>query len=512
MNSKRKYPIGIDSFEEIITGNYIYVDKTDMIYELVKTGKVYFIRRPAKFGKSVLISTLKAYFEGKKELFKGLAIDKLETEWAQYTVLHLQMGKANCQSTANFDKMLDDQLRKWEELYGTHEVEVGFSLRFEGIIRRAYQKTGRRAAVLIDDYDNPLLDVFENEEQITKYYNELHGLYSVLKAADEYLEFVFVTGSTTCIYTGMNQLNHLTTHYQYEALCGITEDELLNNFGDDIKELSEALNISTEETRLRLKKKYGGHHFCPTKLEIYNPFSLFNAFKTKELANYWYKNATPPFVFKFLQRAKFCHTNMDDTLTTDSAMFLFRSTDKDPISIAFQGGYLTIVGYNDELIILGFPNEEVREDFYEQLHLHFFQKMPNSRLVVPKLWQDLQRGDIEAFIQHFHSLIAGIDVSLFKFDMLEQDYEFFIRLILLLMDLGPRIETHRMYRSMDAEIFTPTHIYMFDFAFDQTTAKALDNLKYERLVERYKSDGRKIVQIGVKFSRELWNLDGWEMQ
>ena len=310
-----KYPIGIQSFENIIEDGFVYVDKTDLVYSLATEGKVYFLSRPRKFGKSLLVSTLKCYFEGRKELFKGLAIDSLETDWYHYPVFHLSFGGQNFPEPYTLDKVLDEFVSEAESIYGKGPFAQTLSSRFKAVLGNAHKKTGKRAVVLIDEYDKPLLDVMDAEMTITTDYgkigleeynrNLLKGFYSVFKEADADLRFVFLTGVTkfsqVSVFSGFNQPDDISLSPEYETLCGITEEEMLSVFAEPIEKMSKSYGCDYDGMVAMLKKQYDGYHFSKEMTEIYNPFSLLNALKKGDIQNYWFRTGTPTYLIRLME-------------------------------------------------------------------------------------------------------------------------------------------------------------------------------------------------------------------
>ena len=305
----KKYPVGIQNFEGLRKGNYCYIDKTALIYQLVSNGKYYFLSRPRRFGKSLLLSTLEAYFQGQKELFRGLTIESLETDWNVYPVLHLDLNAEKYDTKEKLYGMLNDALCKWEELYGSRPSEQSLPLRFKGIIERASEKTGSQVVVLIDEYDKPMLQAIGNEELLTDYRNTLKAFYGVLKSCDRYLRFALLTGVTkfskVSVFSDLNNLMDITLDNRYAAICGITEAELYENFTEDIVQLGEQNNMNPEEARAMLKTMYDGYHFAANSADIYNPFSLLNTFAKMSFGSYWFETGTPTFLVELLKNSRY---------------------------------------------------------------------------------------------------------------------------------------------------------------------------------------------------------------
>ncbi len=372
-----KYPIGIQSFEQIIDGGYVYVDKTALVYDLVHNGKIYFLCRPRRFGKSLLVSTLKCYFEGRKDLFKGLAIDRLEQEWKQYPEFHLDFNGINFTDAGVLNQVLEGFVASAERLYGRDELALTLGSRFKAVLKAAHEKTGLRAVVLIDEYDKPLLDVLDQDLYITvngqkrklEDWNRevLKGFYSVFKAADEHLQFVLLTGVTkfsqVSVFSGFNQPDDISMDERYEALCGITEEELYSVFDEPIKAMAQRYKVSEDEMKYKLKRKFDGYHFSPNMLDIYNPFSILNALSKKILSDYWLATGTPSYLVRLLSH---CKENMNELTGKYYLPNSFAMYDPDVDSmlpLLYLNGYLTIKDWNMDMdsYLLDYPNEEVRQ-------------------------------------------------------------------------------------------------------------------------------------------------------
>lgn len=371
---RQLYPIGIQTFSEIRRKNYLYIDKTEYVYRMTHFDSKYvFLSRPRRFGKSLLTSTLHSYFEGCKELFEGLAIDKLEAEWTRYPVLHFDMSMAKHVDKERLEQMLSVQLYRYEEVYGKVSEEVTLNDRFSGLIRRVCQQTGRQVVVLIDEYDAPLLDVVHEEKNLPVLRDVMRNFYSPLKACDPYLRFVFLTGITKfsqlSIFSELNNLKNISMHDDFSALCGITEQELLTDLKPDIERMAKANNGTYEEACAHLKRQYDGYHFSKNCADIYNPFSLFNAFDAKEYKNFWFSTGTPTFLIDILQRTDFDVQSLDGLTATDEQFDAPTDHIVDPIPVLYQSGYLTIKGYDPafRLYRLAYPNGEVRYGFTESL-------------------------------------------------------------------------------------------------------------------------------------------------
>ncbi len=365
--SERKYPIGIQNFEKLRTDGYVYVDKTAWVYKLVNTGSYYFLSRPRRFGKSLLLSTIEAYLEGKRELFEGLAIEQLEKNWTKHPILHLDLNTEKYTTPEALDAILDDALSSWESLYGRRESERSLSLRFQGIIRRACEQTGERVVILVDEYDKPMLQAIGNPELQTAYRDTLKAFYGALKSRDGYIKFAMLTGVTkfgkVSVFSDLNNLQDISMWDRYADVCGVSEEELLRDFSGDIRMLGEANGMSEEETLAKLRENYNGYHFCEDCIGVYNPFSLLNTFAQKRFRSYWFETGTPTYLVELLKMHRYNLEDLAHEVTTADVLNSVDSASTNPVPVVYQSGYLTIKEYDPrfETYTLGFPNREVEE-------------------------------------------------------------------------------------------------------------------------------------------------------
>lgn len=373
MIQQKKYPNGIQNFEKIRREGYFYIDKTAIIHQLVQTGQYYFLSRPRRFGKSLLISTLEAYFEGKKELFDGLQMEQLEKEWKAYPVLHLDLNAEKYDTPDSLEAMLNDTLCSWEILYGTAPSETTLSLRFKGIIQRAEKQTGKQVVILIDEYDKPLLQTLGNEALQTDFRNTLKAFYGVLKTCDPYIRFALLTGVTrfskVSISSDLNNLRDISMSATYGKLCGITQEELTQNLKAETEFMALKNNLSIEQTEEALKEWYNGYHFDQECTDIYNPFSLLNAFAEMKFGSYWFETGTPTFLVKLLKKSRYPLAELTGTMATSTSLGGIEAPEENPIPMLYQSGYLTIKSFDERFrtYTLGFPNREVADGFTRYL-------------------------------------------------------------------------------------------------------------------------------------------------
>lgn len=367
-----KYPIGIQDFEDLRRNGYKYVDKTNFVYKLTDEGKYYFLSRPRRFGKSLFLSTLEAYFQGKKELFEGLAIYDLETEWKKYPIFHIDLNTANFREKDSLYNVLNDYLTGWEDKYGTRDSEVTLPLRFKGVIARAAEKEGRGVVILIDEYDKPILQTLQTPELQAEHRAQLKAFYSVLKTQDRYIKFAFITGVTTfgkiSVFNDLNLMD-ISMDYRYVNICGTTEEELKSYFKEGISELASANGDSESETIDKLRMRYGGYHFEKNSEGIYNPFSVLNTLAKHRYKNYWFETGTPTFLIELLKEHGYRLPDLSKEQVSANVMSSMDSSFPNPIPVIYQSGYLTIKGYDERFkkYQLGFPNKEVEEGFLNLL-------------------------------------------------------------------------------------------------------------------------------------------------
>ena len=368
-----KYPIGIQDFEDLQRNGYAYVDKTNFVYKLADEGKYYFLSRPRRFGKSLFLSTLEAYFQGKKELFKGLAIYDLETEWKKYPIFHIDLNTANFREKDSLYMVLNDYLTTWECKYGTRESEATLALRFKGVIARAAEKEGRGVVILIDEYDKPILQTLRDPELQAEHRAQLKAFYSVLKTQDRYIKFAFLTGVTkfgkVSVFSDLNNLTDISMDHRYISICGMTEKELLTNFKEGINELASANEDNETETIDKLRMRYSGYHFEENSEEIYNPFSVLNTLANSRYDDYWFKANTHTFLIDILRKHDYCITSLSKAQIKANMM---NNVDSNPIPVIYQSGYLTIKSYDERFknYQLGIPNKEVEEGILNTLLPH----------------------------------------------------------------------------------------------------------------------------------------------
>lgn len=512
---KRRHPVGIQTFSEIIRLNCVYIDKTDLVYRMAnEAGKSYFLTRPRRFGKSVLISTFEAYFEGRKELFKGLAIEQLETEWTVHPVLRLDLSRTKYSCIEELSSLLINHLRIWEEIYGAPHPEESFSTRFYNLIIRAYKQTGKEVVVLIDEYDSPLLDSNDNPELQKELRNMIRAFYAPLKDADRYLCLVFLTGITKfsqmSIFSELNNLNNISMLPEYETICGISEKELHTEMAEDIRQLATHLGKSEVEMKAVLKQRYDGYHFSKAMTDIYNPFSLLTAFANKMLDNYWFSTGTPTFLIELLKSEQIDIPNLEGIQA--SATDFDRSTEKitNVIPVLYQSGYLTIKDYNPlfNTYTLGYPNQEVRIGFLRCLLPDYVH--PNTitggSMVVGFL-QDLMDHKLEECMVRLQTFFADIPYTLYNKS--KKHYQTALYILFRLMGQYVEVEVATHTGRIDAVLQLKDAIYLFEFKVDKSAQEALEQINSKQYALKYSLDQRPLYKIGVNFSTTTRTPNEW---
>ncbi len=511
------YPIGIQNFEKIRTEGYLYIDKTELVYRLVKTGSYYFLSRPRRFGKSLLISTLGAYFQGKKELFQGLAIEQLEKDWTKHPILHLDLNTEKYDTAESLDNLLNNALAYWESYYGTEPSEVSIPLRFKGVVRRACEKTGRRVVILIDEYDKPMLQAIGNEDLQEKYRNTLKAFYSVLKTMDGYIRFALLTGVTkfgkVSVFSDLNNLNDISMDRRYVEICGITEPEIHRDLEPDLHELSEAQGITYEQTCQELKERYDGYHFTYKSVGIYNPFSLLNTFYKMSFGSYWFETGTPSYLVKLLQRDHYDLQRLVHDEATSDMLNSIDSTSRNPLPVIYQSGYLTIKGYDArfDLYRLGFPNREVEEGFIKYL-LPFYVNMDEGKSIfhISRFVYEIEHGDYEAFLCRLQSFFADTPYELVR--DLELHYQNVLFIIYKLLGFYVQAEYHTSNGRIDMVLKTDKYVYVMEFKFDGTPEEALKQIDEKGYTVPFHNDSRQLIKIGVNFSPKTRNIEAWRVE
>lgn len=493
----------------------MYVDKTRLVYQLTHSGKYFFLSRPRRFGKSLLISTLKAYFEGKKELFQGLALEKLEADWTSYPVLHLDLNSEIYQSQDSLLKILKRHLLKWARSHSVDLPDDTISGQFESIIEQVHAKTNQKIVILVDEYDKPLLETMDNPELQESYRRILKGFYGMLKSMDQYIRFAMLTGVTkfgkVSVFSDLNNLNDISLDESYHDICGITEVELLDNFTEELQALSLRLGKDMDDTLKLLKENYDGYHFCAsTSPGLYNPFSLLNALSKSQIGSYWFATGTPTFLVKLIQKN---NGDLDSILGMSTSADVLNCIDlssNNPVSTLYQSGYLTIKSYDDEyeLYNLGFPNKEVEKGFYEFM-FPFYTSLTNAetRSGIVNIVQDIRNGNVEGFMRWLKSLFADTPYELVL--NLENYYQNVLHILFKLLGFYVQAERHTSVGRIDLLLQTSLFVYVMELKLDKSAQEALAQIDSKEYALAFEASGRKIFKIGINFSSKTRNIEDW---
>lgn len=516
-----KYPIGIQTFEYIRENNFVYVDKTALVYQLAKEGTIYFLSRPRRFGKSLLISTLETYFEGRSELFNGLAIEKLEKDWTCHPVFHLDFNGDNFNKEHVLEDKIEGFVAQNERKYGKDPDLITMGDRFQSVLRHAYEQTGQRVVVLIDEYDKPILDVLDTPME-EKNRETLKSFYSTFKGADRYLRFVMLTGVTkfsqVSVFSGFNQPNDISMDERYEALCGITQEELEHYFAEAIVQMSEEEGCTLDEMKSLLKAQYDGYHFSKRMQDIYNPFSILNAFSKLSIGDYWFASGTPTYLVKLLR-----HNNEQINELTgkyyDASLFADYKADVErPLPMIYQSGYFTIKGYDRRRrrYLLDFPNDEVRKGFLSVLAAGYLRPRHDEVTSwVADAVDLLEDGQTDALRDSFTAFLSDIPYDAHDStrtpELSEKHFQYTFYLILRLMGVYClRIEQTQSLGRVDCILETPAYIYIFEFKLDGTADEALLQIEEKGYATPYLTDKREVVRIGVVFSSQTRTIAEWK--
>ena len=513
----RKLPIGIQSFESLRKDNYLYVDKTKVIFDLINLGRYFFLSRPRRFGKSLLLSTIKSYFEGKRELFDGLALSKKEVEWVARPVLYLDLNTNAYDDKSVLVDKLDDSLSKWEQEYGLESKDLPLGMRFEKVIEGAYKKTGHRVAILVDEYDKPMLQAIGNKELQEDFRSTLKGFYGALKSMDSCIKFAMLTGVTkfgkVSVFSDLNNLNDISMDAQYYDICGITEEELKSNFSFYIKQLAEANSLSIDECLGRLKEMYDGYHFEESVPGVYNPFSLLNAFLKKKFGSYWFESGTPTYLVKLLQLHDYKLEKLDGLETSSQVLNSIDSGSTNPVPTIYQSGYLTIKGYDPEfgLYKLGYPNKEVEEGFLSFL-LPYYSAYDNvdSPFELQQFVKDVKSGNVEQFIERLRSFFSATPYDTMK--DVENYYQNVLLILFRLAGFYIRAEYRTSRGRIDLLLESQDYRYVMELKLDKTAEEALSQIKTKEYALPYSLDGKKTYLIGLNFSSQTRNIDKYVIE
>ena len=535
MNCPRKLPIGVQSFKDLREKGFLYVDKTEYLFRLANSSKVYFLSRPRRFGKSLFLSTLAAYFRGQKELFKSLYLEKAEekqaaqenrTAWQTYPALYLDFNTKNYIDEQALIDILNLHLNEWEAEYAMPKTAGAPEDRFRQLIAALFKQTGKQVVILVDEYDKPLLQTMGVNEELNEHYrNTLKAFYSVIKTCDQYIRFAFLTGVTKfskiSIFSDLNNLRDISMEEDYAGICGITQEELEANFQPEIQILATRQDLTYQQALAELKQWYDGYLFHPAGEGMYNPYSVLSALAKREIKSYWFSTGTPTFLVNYLKEAHYFIPDLDGNVElNESGLETYRAVTENALPILFQSGYLTIIGYIKEarLYKLGFPNDEVRYGFLENL-LPAYSSLPlgDTGKSVWQFVQDIREGKVDSFMERMRSIIAGIPYDNFteeNMKLREQNYQTAVYLVFALMGQFVQTEVHCSTGRIDCVVYTVDSIYLFEFKLsgNGSAEDALNQIKEKEYAAKYQTDGKKLILIGASFDEKMRTINDWKVE
>ncbi len=509
-----KYPIGIQSFAALRTDGYVYVDKTAFIVRMVKEGKYYFLSRPRRFGKSLLLSTIQAYFEGRRELFKGLAIDSADLSWDPRPVIHIDLNAENYRDPEALRLILNRRLGAEERKYGIETDAVSFSERLEDLIMTAFRQTGKRVVILVDEYDKPLLDIEDQPELRDNNQAVLKGFFSVLKSFDEYIEFALLTGvarfSKVSIFSDLNNLHDISFSRHYADICGWTEKELVEGFRPGIDELGENRGTDFDHTLSDLRRFYDGYVFAPGGSKLYNPFSVSTALSEGELSQYWFTTGTPTFLARRVMEAKVNLFALDSVWCPRASLQAIGTDSYNLIPLLFQTGYLTIKSFDEYDCELHFPNYEVENGFASQLFRLYLPEasIGDTEFDIRSFRDDLISGEPDSFMKRLQSLLKDVGYG----GKGEVFYRNIIYLIFVLLGFRAVLERYSNKGRTDLEVRLGNAVYIFEFKYNHSAREAMAQIHDRDYAGRFASSTRKVYLIGANFSDKAQGLEAWEIE
>lgn len=512
------YPIGIQDFEKIRKDDYVYVDKTELIYKLSHgSGRYCFLSRPRRFGKSLLVSTMEAYFKGKKELFDGLAVASLEKDWIEYPVLRMDLSGENYSRSGALEVVLARQLKRWEEEFCLTDIADTPSARFKDVINAAYAKTGLGVVILIDEYDKPIIDTLGDEQLNESFRSLLQGFYGVMKTMDACIKFGFLTGVTKIgklsVFSGLNNLKDISMDARYADICGISEQDLKKYFSESVKELAEANGFSEEECYTQLAEMYDGYHFRQDSVGMYNPFSLLNSFDSGEFKKYWFETGTPSFLVEVMRQTDYDVTGLASEQADSSLLTDISTAFHNPIPLLYQSGYLTIKDYNkvSEIYTLGFPNLEVKHGFLTFLLNYYTSARGAGSLLIRQMNNDLITGSPKDFMKRMEAFFAKQNYQI-QGDA-EKDFQYAMSIILQLLSDTLTIHTEGTTSDGRIDILAeaPRFVYIIEIKINDTAEAALQQIEEKGYARRFIDDKRQLFKIGIRFSTENRCIDSWKI-
>lgn len=514
------YPIGIQTFERIRKEDKLYIDKTEYIYRMAHTsGTYFFLGRPRRFGKSLLVTTMQSYFEGKKELFKGLAIEKLEKEWTEYPVLHFDMSGGKHMDKEQLEEYLDYRLQEEEKKWGVTKPVKGANNRLIDLINTAYEKSGKQVVVLIDEYDAPMLDVVHEKEQLDMLRNMMRNFYSPLKYSEAKLRFVFLTGITkfsqVSIFSELNNIINISMSDEYAGICGITKEELLTQMSEDIDELAKSRELTREETIAELKENYDGYHFSAKSPDVYNPFSLLNCFSTREFGAYWFSSGTPTYLIKMMRKFKVMPTNISKMYAKSSAFDAPTENMTAITPLLYQSGYLTIKGYDkfSKLYTLDLPNKEIKVGLFESLLPNYLEGMfaQNGDVAIAQMSVLIRQDNMDGALQLLQTFLGTVPYC--NVTNYEGHYQQMLYIIFsLLTGYVVDVEVHTPKGRLDIVMLTHTRLYIIELKLNKNAQAALQQINLKNYAQRFALCGKPVSKVGINFDSTTGNIEDWVIE
>ena len=514
------YPIGIQTFERIRKEDKLYIDKTEYIYRMAHTsGTYFFLGRPRRFGKSLLVTTMQSYFEGKKELFKGLAIEKLEKEWTEYPVLHFDMSGGKHMDKEQLEEYLDYRLQEEEKKWGVTKPVKGANNRLIDLINTAYEKSGKQVVVLIDEYDAPMLDVVHEKEQLDMLRNMMRNFYSPLKYSEAKLRFVFLTGITkfsqVSIFSELNNIINISMSDEYAGICGITKEELLTQMSEDIDELAKSQELTREETIAELKENYDGYHFSAKSPDVYNPFSLLNCFSTREFGAYWFSSGTPTYLIKMMRKFKVMPTNISKMYAKSSAFDAPTENMTAITPLLYQSGYLTIKGYDkfSKLYTLDLPNKEIKVGLFESLLPNYLEGMfaQNGDVAIAQMSVLIRQDNMDGALQLLQTFLGTVPYC--NVTNYEGHYQQMLYIIFsLLTGYVVDVEVHTPKGRLDIVMLTHTRLYIIELKLNKNAQAALQQINLKNYAQRFALCGKPVSKVGINFDSTTGNIEDWVIE
>ena len=517
MAELKLYPVGIQTFEEIITRNLLYVDKTEYVYRMTHSGgKHFFLSRPRRFGKSLLVSTFKSYFQGKKELFKGLAIEKMEKDWTEYPVLHFSMAGGKHMEKDQLERYLGNRLAEQEKVWGIKPPALDANDRLIALIQTAYEKTGKQVVVLIDEYDAPLLDVVHEDSHLKDLRNVMRNFYSPLKDCDPYLRFVFLTGITKfsqlSIFSELNNITNISMNREYSGICGITKEELLTQMSDDIDELAKSLGSTRETAIEELKMNYDGYHFSAQSSDIFNPFSLLNCFANQDFGSYWFASGTPTYLINMMRKFQVLPATLGKMYAKSSAFDAPTENMTAITPLLYQSGYLTIKDYDktSKLYTLDLPNKEIKVGLFESLLPNYLEGMfaQNGDVTIAQMSVLIRQDDMDGALQLLQTFLGTVPYC--NVTNHEGHYQQMLFIIFsLLTGYVVDVEVHTSNGRVDIVLLTDIRLYIIELKLNRNAQTALQQINLKNYAQRFALCGKPIVKVGINFDSTLGNIEDW---